>query len=134
MAEQLKDQSGAPGHSTDLDYETDEECLVHVAVSGILQEDLTHLTKDQFSFIDIDNQRPLVTIGNQAFIGQYQDSVGTSVFFKSSESVAPRDAVFSREPVTQVKYLDSTRKKLVLKRVFLNKKSAVPGESTDISS
>lgn len=125
MDKQLKDdqQSGAAGHhSPDSDYETDEECLVHVSVSGILQEDLTHLTRDQFSFIDIENQRPLVTIGNQAFIGQYQDSVGTSVFFKSSESTTPKDAVFSKEPNSQVNYIDNTRKKLVLKRVFLNKK------------
>jgi len=26
------------GHSEDSDYETDDECLIHVSVSGILQE------------------------------------------------------------------------------------------------
>jgi len=111
------------GHSEDSDYETDDECLIHVSVSGILQEDLSHLTTDQFSFLDIQSERPLVTIGNQVFVGEYQDTVGTSVFFTQSENTAARDQVFSRKPGIEVQYFSSTRKKLVLKRVFLNKKN-----------
>jgi len=117
--------AAAAGHSEDLesDYETEEECLIHVSVSGILQEDLSHLTTDQFSFLDIDSDRPLVTIGNQVFVGEYQDTVGTSTFFTQSENTAVRDQVFSRKPGLEIKYFNSTRKKLVLKRVFLNKKN-----------
>ena len=103
--------------------QTDDECLIHVSVSGILQEDLSHLTTDQFSFLDIQSERPLVTIGNQVFVGEYQDTVGTSVFFTQSENTAARDQVFSRKPGIEVQYFSSTRKKLVLKRVFLNKKN-----------
>jgi general transcription factor 3C polypeptide 6 len=111
------------GHTEDSDYETDDECLIHVSVSGILQEDLSHLTSEQFSFLDIHSDRPLVTIGNQVFVGEYQDTVGTSVFFTQSENTTARDQVFSRKPGIEVKYFNSTRKKLVLKRVFLNKKN-----------
>jgi len=107
----------------DSDYETDEEGLVHVSVSGILQEDLSLLSRDQFSFLDIHSQQPLVTIGGQAFVGQYQDTVGSSLFFTRSASNVVRDQVFGRQPATQVKYLADTRKKLHLKRVFLNKKT-----------
>jgi len=111
-------------HSGDsADYETDEECLLQVSVSGILQEDLSQLTRDQFSFLDIQSDRPLVTIGNQVFVGEYQDTVGTSVFFTQAENTTPRDQVFSHKPGIEVKYLNSTRKKLVLKQVFLNKKT-----------
>merc|ERR1711925_2923 len=111
------------GDSDDSDYETDEECLMQVSVSGILQEDLSHLTTDQFSFLDIQSERPLVTIGTQVFVGEYQDIVGTSVFFTQSENTTPRDQVFSRKPGVEVKYFNSTRKRLLLKRVFLNKKN-----------
>lgn len=104
-------------------FQTDDECLIHVSVSGILQEDLSHLTTDQFSFLDIHSERPLVTIGNQVFVGEYQDTVGSSVFFTQSENTTTRDQVFSRKPGIEVKYFNSTRKKLVLKRVFLNKKN-----------
>lgn len=108
----------------DSDYETDEECLVHVSVSGILQEDLSLLAPSQFSFIDISSSRPLVTIGGQAFVGDFQDTAGSSVFFSRDEVTEERDQVFSRQPASKVKYLASTRKKLELKRVFLNKKPA----------
>ena len=94
-----------------------------MSVSGILQEDLSHLTTDQFSFLDIQSDRPLVTIGNQVFVGEYQDTVGTSTFFTQSENTSTKDQVFSRKPGIEVKYFNSTRKKLVLKRVFLNKKN-----------
>jgi len=119
------------GHTEDSDYETDDECLIHVSVSGILQEDLSHLTTEQFSFLDIHSDRPLVTIGNQVFVGEYQDTVGTSVFFTQSENTTSRDQVFSRKPGIEVKYFNSTRKKLVLKRVFLNKKNKPLKEKTD---
>jgi len=129
----MGDAAASSGHSEDSDYETDDECLIHVAVSGILQEDLSHLTADQFSFLDIQSDRPLVTIGNQVFVGEYQDTVGTSVFFTQSENTTTRDQVFSRKPGIEVKYLNSTRKKLVLKRVFLNKKNKPVKEKADKS-
>jgi len=113
------------------DYETDEETLVHVSVTGILQEDLSHLSPQQFSFIDIHTDRPLVTIGGQAFLGQYQDTIATSTFFTQSPNTVVPDPVFDRQPTTEVRHLASTRKKLKLKRVFLNKKveEALPASS-----
>ena len=93
-----------------------------MTVSGILQEDLSHLTTEQFSFLDIHSDRPLITIGTQVFVGEYQDTIGTSVFFTQSENTTARDQVFSRKPGIEVKYFNSTRKKLVLKRVFLTPK------------
>ena len=149
-----------PYHSN-LYSQTDEEQLVHVSVSGILQEDLSQLPRskstdffvkklllpknphdasvcdktiffrDQISFLDIASARPLVTIGSQAFVGEYEDAVGTSVFFKQSPAKGARDPVFGRQPATQVSYLEHTRKKLQLKRVFLNKKPKLDAKNTE---
>lgn len=105
--------------------QTDEEGLVHVCVSGILQEDLSTLSRDQFSFLDLQSSAPLVTIGSQAFVGTFEDTIGSSVFFSQAPNTVVKDAVFGKEPATQVAYLASTRKKLQLKRVFLNKKPVV---------
>jgi len=116
-------QSVCSRQDQDSDYETDEECLVHVSVSGILQEDLSLLSRDQFSFLDIHSQRPLITIGGQAFLGQYEDTVGSSVFFTRKTNTSVTDQVFGRQANTQLTYLAATRKKLQLKRVFLNKKA-----------
>jgi len=106
----------------ETDYETDEETLVHVSVSGTLQEDLRNLKSSEFSFIDINSVKPLVVIGNQIFSGEYQDCVGTSVFFTQSDNNHQEDKVFQRHCFKSVDYFDKTRKKLILKRVFLNKK------------
>ena len=45
---------------------------VHVTIAGTLQEDLRNLKPSEFSFIDIDREKPLVVIGNQIFSGEYQ--------------------------------------------------------------
>lgn len=115
--------TGRHQQAQDSDYETDEECLVHVSVSGILQEDLSQLSRDQFSFLDIQSPSPLVAIGGQAFQGTFQDTTGSSVFFTRSPAQGTKDPVFGRQPNNQVTYLAATRKKLQLKRVFLNKKT-----------
>ena len=88
-------------------------------------------SRDQISFLDIASARPLVTIGSQAFVGEYEDSVGTSVFFKQSPAKGARDPVFGRHPATQVSCLEHTRKKLQLKRVFLNKKPKLDAKNTE---
>ena len=45
---------------------------VHVTIAGTLQEDLTNIKSSEFSFIDINTEKPLVVIGNQVFTGEYQ--------------------------------------------------------------
>jgi len=131
---QVMGDTAASSCALDSDYETDEEQLVHVSVSGILQEDLSLLPRDQISFLDIASARPLVTIGSQAFVGEYEDAVGTSVFFKQSPATGVRDPVFGRHPATQVSYEEHTRKKLQLKRVFLNKKPKLESKNTESSN
>ena len=91
----------------------------------------TFFSRDQISFLDIASARPLVTIGSQAFVGEYEDAVGTRVFFKQSPAKGARDPVFGRQPATQVSYLEHTRKKLQLKRVFLNKKPKLDAKNTE---
>jgi len=118
-------------NSDDTDYETDEEALVHVTISGTLQEDLSNIKSNEFSFIDINTEKPLVVIGNQVFTGQFQEAVGTSVFFQQADNSQHQDKVFSRHCARTVDYFNLTRKKLVLKRVFLNKKSGSTQEADD---
>jgi hypothetical protein len=62
-----------------------------VTISGTLQEDLRNLRPGEFSFIDDEREKPLVVIGNQVFRGEYQDGVGTSVFFTQSENTQHQD-------------------------------------------
>ena len=138
---------------------------------------LRNLKSEDFSFLDVDSERPLVAIGNQVrkekagpfqqlqqalwgvvaiwycvflldfpavlvqhemllqvFEGEYVDCVGTSVFFTACERREPRDKVFDKYSSTvSVQLSDTTRKRLVLKRVFLNKKNQ-DSQTTESSS
>ena len=124
LPESMEEATASPprDHVQDSDYETDEECLVHVSVSGILQEELSSISRDKFSFVDIQSSQPLVTIGGHVFVGTHEDTIGSSVFFTQSPNDRDHDQVFSRKSPTQVSYLAATRKKLQLRRIFLKKK------------
>jgi len=111
----------------DSDYEVESECLLHVSVSGLLQEDLN--LESDLRFIQLDSDNPIVQVGNQVFEGEYEDTVGTSLFFSATENTEPADPVFGNKVPYNLTYLDSTRKKLKLKRVFLKAKPSEAGES-----
>lgn len=113
------------------DWETDDEQLVHVELSGIFQDDLKKNPELLTKFVGIETDQPIVQLGNQVFAGKYEDVVGTTVFFKSvpvnSEEQDPDDPnnpdpVFDSVGDSKVEYFCKTEKKLLLKRVFLNKK------------
>jgi len=120
---------------SDSDYEVEEETLVHVEAAGVLQEDICLSSPPILRFIQVDStnpatstansveHQPLIQVGNQVFTGTYQDTVGTSLFFRQTElsgtETDSTDAVFGRSINSRVEYLDCTRKKLQLKRVFL---------------
>jgi hypothetical protein len=75
-----------------------------------------------------DSAQPFVQIGNQAFEGSYQETLGTSLFFSQEQEpdAATHDPVFGRDSKISVTYLAAARKKLWLKRVFLKER---PGAS-----
>lgn len=116
----------------DSDYEVESECLLHVEVSGLLQEDLS--LHSDIRFIQLDSDKPLVQVGNQIFEGEYEDTVGTSLFFSQTENTEPVDPVFGHKVPYTTQFLDSTRKKLKLKRVFLKAKHQSESNQTKTTS
>ena len=76
-----------------------------------------------------ESAQPLVQIGNQVFVGSYQDTLGTSLFFSQEEPDRGdlQDPVFGREAKTFVNLVAATRKKLWLKRVVLKERSSAAG-------
>lgn len=86
----------------------------------------------------------MVQLGNEVYAGTYQDTTSTSLFFSQQDnpldedSTTASDPVFGRHVSKRVEYLDSTRKKLKLKRVFLKSKApstvVAPSSSSDVSA
>ena len=112
-------------HDDDDGWETDEETLVHVHVSGVFQKDLGKQTRTKF--VGLDSGEPVVQLGNQVFAGHYEDIVGTALFFESNKGKKPgedRDPVFEGpEREVDLSYKCKTNRRLVLKRVFLKAKN-----------
>lgn len=112
---------------SDSDYEVEDSVLLHVEASGVIHEDIVAINPDQISFIQVDSENPLVQLGGQVYSGEYEDTVATSLFFTQTENPlsadeTATDPVFGRHVPINVEFLDSTRKKLKLKRVFLKPK------------
>jgi hypothetical protein len=85
-----------------------------------------------------ESAQPLVQIGNQVFAGSYQDTLGTSLFFRQADRRPPplHDPVFGRAVKKRLSFLAATRKKLLLKRVFLKERqsgAAATKEAADVS-
>jgi general transcription factor 3C polypeptide 6 len=126
----MQDVTNSGSTESDSDYELEGESLVHVEVAGVLQDDLAHHTATSFVFVDIDSNQPLVQVGNQVFVGEYRDTIGTSVFFhKAPQPQASTDPVFGHKIGQQLTFLEKTNKKLVLKRVFLKPKETASNDS-----
>ena len=110
--------------ASESEWETDEEELVHVELSGIFQDDILRKPEVITKFVGLDSQEPIVQLGNQVFAGKYTEVVGTSVFFQVEDVTEEDevDPVFGKPSDQKLNYLCKSGKKLVLKRVFLNKK------------
>jgi len=122
---------------SDSDYEVEESVVVHVEAAGVIPEDL-HLTPaTQINFIQVDSETPLVQIGGHVYLGTYQDTAGTSLLFRQQVTPVTEqvDPVFGHHVPSTVTFLDATRKKLKLKRVFLKEAATKPAaEETNKNS
>lgn len=106
------------------DWELVDEEIIHVELSGIFGEDLVK-NPDLISkkFIGLDTSEPIVQLGNQVFSGKYCNTLGSSVFFQGERGrKSSTDPVFSKDISDRLEYFTKADKKIVLKRIFVNKK------------
>ena len=122
--------------ASESEWETDEEELVHVELSGIFQDDILRKPEVITKCVGLDSQEPIVQLGNQVFAGKYTEVVGTSVFFQVEDVTEEDevDPVFGKPSDQKLNYLCKSGKKLVLKRVFLNKKQTSKPAATETPS
>jgi general transcription factor 3C polypeptide 6 len=125
---------GSPKRDTvkteDCDWETDEEEMVHVQLSGIFQSELLGAAQAQAKFVGIETEQPIVQIGGQVFVGKYEDVAGTAVFLRQEqqEPGPEKEDDFARPHPAE--FVCQTHKRLVLRRVFLREKGDPMREMT----
>ncbi|XP_017261368.1 general transcription factor 3C polypeptide 6 isoform X2 [Kryptolebias marmoratus] len=99
----------------------EEEQLVLVELSGILNNDFLSKCRGPCKILDIDSERPMMQIGQYVFAGEYEDALGTCVVFEE----VPRKG--KANSGADLRYLCHTMKKLTMQRIFLTEKK--DGES-----
>ncbi|KAM6960592.1 general transcription factor 3C polypeptide 6 [Aplochiton taeniatus] len=104
----------------------EEEQLVVVELSGIINNDFLSKYQDTCKILDIDSQKPLMQVGRYVFAGQYEDALGTCVLFEEGQE--------NGDGNPELKYKCHTVKKLMMQRTFLTEKKASETSSESIDT
>ncbi|XP_051917913.1 general transcription factor 3C polypeptide 6 [Hippocampus zosterae] len=94
----------------------DEEQLVVVELSGIINNDAMFKSWGTCKILDIDSEQPMMQVGQYVFAGEYEDALGTCVLFEEGPGKGKEGSV------SELKYKCHTVKKLMMQRVFLSEK------------
>ncbi|XP_020487025.2 general transcription factor 3C polypeptide 6 [Labrus bergylta] len=97
----------------------EEEQLVVVELSGIIDNDFLTKTRGTCKILDIDSEKPMIQVGQYVFAGEYEDTLGSCVLFEEGPQKGQADSG------PELKYMCHTVKKLMMQRVFLTEKKEV---------
>ncbi|XP_049754988.1 general transcription factor 3C polypeptide 6 isoform X4 [Elephas maximus indicus] len=64
------------------EWEEEEEQLVLVELSGIIDSDFLSKCENKCKILGIDTERPIMQVDNYVFAGEYEDTLGTCVIFE----------------------------------------------------
>ncbi|XP_018519456.1 general transcription factor 3C polypeptide 6 isoform X1 [Lates calcarifer] len=92
----------------------EEEQLVVVELSGIINNDFLSKCRGTCKILDIDSEKPMMQVGQYVFAGEYEDALGTCVLFEEGPQTA--------DSGPELKYMCHTVKKLMMQRIFLTEK------------
>ncbi|KAG7521664.1 calumenin-B [Solea senegalensis] len=104
----------------------EEEQLVVVELSGIINNDFLSKSRGTCKILDIDSDRPMMQVGQYVFAGEYEDALGTCVLFEEGPQKEQADSV------PDLKYMCHTVKKLMMQRIFLTERKE--GETSAVGS
>ncbi|XP_051889569.1 general transcription factor 3C polypeptide 6 [Pristis pectinata] len=108
--------AGNVPQSDDGDWE-EEEQLVVVELSGIIDPDFLLKCRNECKIVGIDTEQPIMQVDRCVFAGEYEDVLGTCVIFEETSEPDPEV-----EEKQLLKYKCHTAKKLLMKRTFLSEK------------
>ncbi|XP_018519459.1 general transcription factor 3C polypeptide 6 isoform X2 [Lates calcarifer] len=91
----------------------EEEQLVVVELSGIINNDFLSKCRGTCKILDIDSEKPMMQVGQYVFAGEYEDALGTCVLFEEGPQT---------DSGPELKYMCHTVKKLMMQRIFLTEK------------
>ncbi|CAH2275379.1 Hypothetical predicted protein [Pelobates cultripes] len=116
---------GDGSNATDDEYE-EEEQLVLVELTGIIDSDILEKCGNKCKILGINTENPFLQLDKYVFAGEYEDTLGTCVIFEEvleqGKACYKKDKGDGENPKPQLKYKCHTAKKLNMTRTFLTEK------------
>jgi hypothetical protein len=97
---------------------SEEEFLVLIEFTDSNEAKYSQENSDKFKVLEIENKNPIIQIGNRLYSGEYQNNIGTYLFFNQNNSKISEE----EEIEETTSYSGKTYKKLVLNRLYLKPK------------
>lgn len=104
------------------EVEEEEEILIYMDFNTKLDDNF-FANEKEFKIIGLDEERPILQLGNQVFHGEWRDTMGTHIFLEESKTSPVYDPIFSDSPDLHMQYACKTDKVLHMSRIFVNPKN-----------
>ncbi|GAB0088603.1 hypothetical protein DMENIID0001_030600 [Sergentomyia squamirostris] len=112
-----------------------EEIYLYVDFNSIpLSDEFNDPDELKFKIVGLESENPVIQINNKFFKGEYQDTIGTNLFFEQEGNQPEFDAVFRKNPEKTYKYMTKTNKSLVMKRIFLESQDREENRSEEAAN
>jgi hypothetical protein len=117
--------------ATTADNTTDDEFLVLIEFTDSNEAKYSQENSNKFKVLEIENKNPVIQIGNRLYSGEYQNNIGTYLFFNQNSTSEEQDALncsqtstasSQQQLATTSSYSGKTYKKLILNRIYIKPK------------
>jgi len=97
-----------------------EESLVLVEFAGNTGDDALNQDNNvSMKILGVESEQPIIQMGKQLYRGEYQDTLGTELFFREVEGDHTSDSLFDTKLDTKLVYCGKANKKIVVHRAFV---------------
>ena len=125
-----------------IDSQSGEEFLVLIEFTDSNEAKYSQENSNKFKVLEIENKNPIIQIGNRLYSGDYQNNIGTYLFFNQNNSIVKsseeeffncsQSSTSSSTPATiTTSYSGKTYKKLILNRLYIKPKETEEEEEEE---
>lgn len=105
--------------------ETVEESLLLIEFTGNTGDDAINQENNvSMKILGVESEEPIIQIGKQLYRGEYQDSLGTELFFREVEGEHSTDTLFDTKMKKKLEYCGKTNKKILIHRAFVENRES----------
>ena len=99
-----------------------EEFLVLLEFTDSNEAKYSQENSNKFKVLEIENRNPIIQIGNRLYSGEYQNNIGTYLFFQQNLVTNKNSEEEIGITTSSSSYSGKTYKKLVLNRLYIKPK------------